>query len=132
MRQISIVNSLHIKLADELEKDIISYTSRRLGDETSFTKDELCRIIFANYRIVDGVPHGIRLTPFGNNMMAKKYSNYHYKHDSKINNKTYIALDNIMKWPYYLSRKSVTFYSEDDAAWFRLNGNDINSYVDII
>ena len=37
-----------------------------------------------------------------------------------------------MKWPYYLGRRIVIFYSQEDAAWFRLNGQNLNRYIDYI
>lgn len=131
MRRISI-EGLHVKIANELEKDIVSYTEKRLGEPPQFTPDEIYRLIFANYRTIDGVPYGIRLTPFGNNLLSKRYDHYKYKISISPNNKSLIALDKIMEWPYYLGKTIVTFYNENDAAWFRLNGHDINTYVDMI
>lgn len=131
MRRIS-VEQIHTKLISELEPDIINYTARRLGDSPKYTRDELHRLVFSNYRIVDGAPTGIRLTSFGNALMAKKYDCYRYKITDSPNNKAIIALDKIMEWPYYLGKSIVAFYNENDAAWFRLNGNDINTYVEIL
>lgn len=131
MRQISI-ESIHAKLVSELEKDIILYTSKRLGHEPKFTKDEIHRLIFANYRLVEGEPFGIRLTSFGNALLSKRYDHYKYKFSDLPNNKAVIVLDKIMEWPYYLGKSTVTFYNENDATWFRLNGNDINSYIEML
>lgn len=131
MRQISI-ESIHAKLISELEKDIILYTSKKYGQEAKYTKDEILRLIFANYRLVEGGPAGIRLTSFGNTLLSKKYDHYKYKVSDLPNNKAVIALDKIMEWPYYLGKSTVTFYNENDAAWFRLNGNDINSYIEML
>ena len=131
MRQISI-NELQCKIVENLKVDIINYTTRRLGEDTSFTEEELYRIVFTNFRITDGLPCGIRLTPFGNHLMSKKYDHYKYEYKGKVTNRSFIALDKCMKWPYYVGKKIITFYNEDDAALFRLNGNNINNYVDFL
>ena len=123
---------LHTKLANLLEPEIINYTIKKYGDNPKYSRDELLRLIFANYRVLNGTAQGIRLTTFGNNLMSKHYDSYKYEHNGNVHNKAFILLDKQMNWPYYLGKKIVTFYNENDAAWFRLNGNDINSYVEFL
>ena len=125
-------DSLHSKLLDQLGPELSAYLTKRSGDAVNLSRDDLLRLIFSNYRTLNGSPHGIRLSPLGNNLMSKKYNHYRYQHNGNVNNKAFIVLDKMMKWPYYLGRNTVTFYSEDDAAWFRLNGNDLNNYVEFL
>ena len=44
----------------------------------------------------------------------------------------YLVLDNQMQWPYYFTKKKMVLYNREDASWYKLNGNDIESFIDII
>jgi hypothetical protein len=103
-------------------------------EKKSFSRDEILRVVFVNYRSDHGVSKGLRLTNFGNKILAKHYQTYKYTITDKINNLVLVNLDKSMKWPYYLGTRNnhVVFYSEEDAAWFRLNGNNIKNYVESI
>jgi hypothetical protein len=37
-----------------------------------------------------------------------------------------------MSWPYYVGSTSVCFFSENDAAWFRLNGGDLVKFSEYV
>ena len=127
-------DSLHIQLLNKIEFDVLSFLQANIDEKKSFCKDELLRTIFVNYRLDSGVSKGLRLTNFGNKILSKHYRAYKYSIDDKINNLVLVSLDKSMKWPYYLGTRSnhVVFYSEEDAAWFRLNGNNIKHYVESI
>jgi hypothetical protein len=126
--------NFHTQILSKIEPDVLSSLHKIQPDVKQYTKDEMLRIVFVNYRIVSGVPNGLRLTNFGNKILSKHYQTYKYSIEDEINNLVLVSLDKSMKWPYYLGTRSnhVVFYSEEDAAWFRLNGNKITNYVERI
>lgn len=126
--------NFHTQILSKIESDILSSLHKIQPDVKQYTNDEILRVVFVNYRIVSGVPNGLRLTNFGNKILSKHYQTYKYSIEDEINNLVLVSLDKSMKWPYYLGTRSnhVVFYSEEDAAWFRLNGNKITNYVESI
>ena len=126
--------NFHIQILSKIEPEVLSSLHSINPDVKQYTKDEILRTVFVNYRIVSGVPKGLRLTNFGNKILSKHYQTYKYPIEDEINNLVFVSLDKLMKWPYYLGTRNnhVVFYSEEDAAWFRLNGNKITSYVESI
>jgi hypothetical protein len=128
------ISSLHEKLLAKIERDVLDSLQTNTPSPTNYSKDEIFRTVFLNYRIVSGSPAGLRLTSFGNKILSKHFQSYKYPIQDEINNLVFISLDKNMRWPYYLGTKSnhIVFYSEEDAAWFRLNGNSIKRYVESI
>lgn len=126
--------NFHTQILSKIEQDVLSSLHKIQPESKQYTKDEILHVVFVNYRLVLGIPKGLRLTNFGNKILSKHYQTYKYSIDDKINNLVLVSLDRSMKWPYYLGTRSnhVVFYSEDDAAWFRLNGNKITNYVESI
>lgn len=94
-------------------------------------KDQL-QLLFKNFRMSNNTPVGLRLSYLGNTMMANYYKEYSFPINGEVNHKAIILLDKNMKWPYYIGKKYVTFYSENDAAWFRLNDNDLSKYSEYV
>jgi hypothetical protein len=130
----SNTTSFHSQLLTKIERDVLDSLLSDSPDRKTFSGDEILRTVFVNYRLDNGVPKGLRLTNFGNKILAKHYQHYKYSIEDEINNLVFVSLDKSMKWPYYLGTRNnhVVFYSEEDAAWFRLNGNKITSYVESI
>lgn len=126
--------SFHNQLLAKIERDVLDSLQPDISKRKPFSRDEIFRIVFVNYRLDNGVPKGLRLTNFGNKILSKHYQAYKYPIEDEINNLVFVSLDKSMKWPYYLGTRSnhVVFYSEEDAAWFRLNGNKITNYVESI
>lgn len=126
--------NFHIQLLNQIEKDVLSSLNSNSSEIRQYSKDEILRTVFVNYRVVSGLPKGLRLTSFGNKILSKHYQTYKYPIEDEINNLVFVSLDKLMKWPYYLGTRNnhVVFYSEEDAAWFRLNGNKITNYVESI
>jgi hypothetical protein len=125
-------NSFYEQFLNKFEDEVVAYLQSNV--DKKYNKDEILETIFYNYRIVNGIPKGLRLTSFGNKIMSAHFQSYKYSIDGKINNLVLVRLDKLMKWPYYLGTKSnhVVFFHEDDAAWFRLTGNNIKNYVESI
>ena len=90
------------------------------------------RLIFTNFRFVNNQPHGLRLTYFGEQIMARHFKRYKFDTDYKANHRAMVKLDKNMSMPYYIGRKSVSFFGEDDATWFRLNDSNLNEFVEYL
>ena len=127
-------SSLHEQLLAKIEGEVRESLQVVNKSPISYSKDEIFRTVFANYRLVSGNPAGLRLTSFGNKILSKHFTFYKYPIQDEVNNFVFITLDKNMRWPYYLGTRNnhIVFYSEEDAAWFRLNGNSIKRYVESI
>jgi hypothetical protein len=128
MSRISNSECLHERIFSLLEADIRSY----LKADANYTKAELLAVVFRNYRQQNNQHWGLRLTALGHKLLSKHYSCYGFEHNGSFNHGVLLMLDKSMKWPYYLNKKSVFFYNQEDAAWFRLNGNDLSQYAQCI
>lgn len=99
-------------------------------DSLTAPDKEFYNVMFKNYRTRKGVPYGLRLTSVGNHMLQRVYEGYSYHIKGDINHMVVVQLDQHMEWPYYVGRKVATFYNSNDAAWFRLNSNDLKLYTE--
>jgi hypothetical protein len=132
MRQISLNDTLHEKILQCVADDLSAILNNTLKQQPQLTQSEQLAMLFSNFRVNKDRPWGLRLTAIGNKLLGKHYNHYRYEHNDSVNHRVLIELDKNMKWPYYLTRSHVVFYSEEDAAWFRLNGNSLSQYVDYI
>ena len=121
---------LHDKILEALQEDLIHMLPALSDAQAS----QLLKKLFKNYRVNKQRSHstGLRLSTLGNQLMHKHYRAYDYKYQGKRNHSVLIALDKNMQWPYYIGSTVITFYSEQDAAWFGLNGNNIENFVNYI
>ena len=90
------------------------------------------RFMFTNFRHINNKPHGLRLTYFGEQLMARHFDCYKFETEYKANHKAMVILDKNMMMPYYIGRKYVSFFGEDDATWFRLNDSNLNEFVEYL
>lgn len=137
------------QLQNKIIKDIITTIregllpsqSRRPGFEKTskfylkfigFNKDQLGYKIFSNYRVSNKETKGLKLTYLGNELLKRQYDSYDFSHDIIPTPKMYLALDNHMQWPYYFTKRKMVLYSQEDAAWYRMNGNSIEDFTDFI
>ena len=77
-------------------------------------------------------PIGIKLTRFGNSLLSRHFDKYDHENDCLLSGKVLLKLDEAMIWPYFVNKKKVVFYSQEDSAWFRVNGSKLERYIDII
>ena len=98
----------------------------------SFNKNQLGYKIFSNFRIRNNIPEGLRLTYLGNELLKRNFTFYEFNHDITPTPKMYLFLDRKMQWPYYFTKKKMVLFNQDDAAWYRLNGNDIEAFLETI
>ena len=124
-------DTLHYQLLDALRND--EYWERKLITRDYELMDtDRFRFIFTNFRYVDNKPHGLRLTYFGEQLMTRHFTRYKFNTDYKANHMAMIKLDKNMSMPYYIGRKYVSFFGEDDATWFRLNDSNLNEFVEYL
>ena len=123
---------------DPIQFQIIYWLDERLKNTkpirgySNYNLQDKCARIFSNYRLQENKPVGIKLTRFGNTMLGRHFDKYAYENDCLLNGKVLLKLDEAMTWPYFVNQKKVVFYSQEDSAWFRLNGSKLESYIDII
>ena len=82
--------------------------------------------------MIRNTPVGLRLTYTGTKLLKKHFNCYTYQYTGNVNHMTYILLDKHMSWPYYVGNSNVCFFSENDAAWFRLNGGDLVKFSEYV
>lgn len=114
-------NSLQFQIAEkllEVNKDFKKYNNI-----------EICYMIFKNLQISDNNISGLRLTKLGFNILKKQYDNYTFSVSEGIHKRLVLVLHKKMKWPYYLDSKQLVLFSEDDAMWLKLVGNDIEKFA---
>ena len=121
--------TLHDFILKKLKQPLV----QSYGDDVAQLSDsEILRLLFVNYRLREGVHHGLRLSGIGARLMKKQYDSYRYDMNIKPNHKAYTVLDRNANWPYYIGRKYITYFAEEDAAWYRLNGSNVNTYIEYI
>jgi hypothetical protein len=121
--------------ADSIHYQIISFLDHNLpaSEEFSDLNDlDKCLFIFRNFRINHGRPTGLKLTVPGKAMLSKFFAKYEYTLTEPISLKILLALDSHMTWPYYLTSQRIIFFSQADAALFRLSGGEMSSYISCI
>ena len=77
-------------------------------------------------------PEGLRLTHLGNELLKRNFEYFEFNHSIFPTPRMYLVLDNQMQWPYYFTKKKMVLYNREDASWYKINGNDIESFIDII
>jgi hypothetical protein len=123
--------SLHEFIFDNI-KD--TYLKSKYGSVDTpineLVEKDLYKAVFYNYRKSNNKHLGLRLTYIGEMLMKKHFVEYKYELKKRPTNKVFIMLDKYSEWPYYIGNKYVSFFSQDDAAWFRLNNSDLEDYIE--
>jgi len=125
--QIIQTDSIHYQIISFLEKNLPA--SEDFSGSDDYNK---CILLFSNFRIKHGKPTGLKLTVTGKSMLSKFFTRYEYTLTEANSLKILLALDRQMTWPYYLTSQRVIFFSQTDAALFRLSGGEMNSYISCI
>ena len=124
---------LHTYILEQVRVHIISLLNKKYN-ERQYSDEDLFRLLFKNYRNKNKLRTGLSLTYFGQRALSKEFKgytdqiNFESKNMNKTRHSTVVALDKNMKWPYYIGKKHVMFFSEDDASWFRLSGSNLNDF----
>tara|TARA_B000000609_G_scaffold158324_1_gene155823 strand:+ start:3191 stop:3562 length:372 start_codon:yes stop_codon:yes gene_type:complete len=94
-----------------------------------YTIIDVCYMLFKNLQISDNTCTGLRLTKLGNTLLKEKYDTYKFPVSEGIHNRLLLRLHDKMQWPYFLDRKNLWLFSEDDAMWLKLVSNDIEKFA---
>ena len=125
-------DTTHYQILDVLKTDTEFWEKKLAPRDYELMDTDRFRLIFSNFRHVNGKPHGLRLTFFGDQLMARHFQQYKFPTEYKASHRAMVKLDKNMLMPYYIGRKYVSFFGEDDATWFRLNGSDLNEFVEYL
>lgn len=112
------------QIAEFISKNL----TRTIKNFTDQSPEAQCYSLFQNFRLVDNEPTGLRLTALGHKLMSRHFTATEFYLEQPITGMVLVNLDQAMKRPYYLSKKKVAFYDENDAAWFRLGGEDLKYF----
>ena len=61
--------------------------------------------------------------------MKSHYDIYKFPIDEGLHKNILLKLHTHMKWPYYLDRKILALFSEEDTMWLKMVGNDIEKFA---
>lgn len=125
---------LQLLILERIKPDLTATLAKLNQDQPTpnHTDRDLLQITFKNYRYKNNEHHGLRLTYQGVSLLKKHYDSYSYTVEEKPTHQAFVRLDKNMKWPYYISKRVATFFNENDAAWYRLNGGNLTSFTEYI
>lgn len=118
-----------------IQFQIAGYIKERSAKyKNNFNDDEvidICYAIFKNFRVtnIPNKPIGLRLTTVGNSLMRRWFAHHEFSLKEPLVGSILIKLDKAMTRPYYLSKKKIVFYDDNDAAWFKLGGHDLKYFA---
>ncbi len=124
-------DTIHYQILEVIKEDDL-WERKLISRDYELMDIDRFRLLFTNFRFVNHKPHGLRLTYFGEQIMARHFDRYKFDTDYKANHRAMVILDKNMMMPYYIGRKSVSFFGEDDATWFRLNDSNLNEFVEYL
>tara|TARA_Y100000389_G_C17175828_1_gene371455 strand:+ start:137 stop:514 length:378 start_codon:yes stop_codon:yes gene_type:complete len=119
---------IQYQIVEYITKDLL----RPVQYFSEYNLQEKCYRVFANYRLSNNQPKGIRLTTWGKSRLVKAFDSYTFESDTDLTGKILIKLDEAMTWPYYVNKKTVILFNQTDAAWFKINGSSLKDYINII
>ena len=99
-----------------LHEQIITYLQDQYPDYEFHPRD-----VFYNYH-----KGGLRLTYAGFSMLKEQefdYERFQIDEGYVVNGKTLIKLHRNMIWPYYITKKNIFLFSDEDATMLKLIGN---------
>lgn len=116
MKKLTKTTSIH--------KQIVDYCIEHYPDFNLHPRD-----VFYNHS-----REGLRLTYQGFALLKDQDFNYtrvSIDDDYVVNSKTILKLSRNMIWPYYLTKKTIMLFGEDDAVTYKLVGN-FTSWIDCL
>jgi hypothetical protein len=119
---------IQYQIVEYITQDLL----RPVKNFSEYDLQEKCFRVFANYRLSNNQPKGIRLTNWGKSRLVKSFDSYTFETDTELTGKILVKLDDAMTWPYYVNKKTVVLFNQTDAAWFKINGGSLKDYINII
>ena len=124
-------DTIHYQILEAVRNDVY-WEKKLMARDYELMDTDRFRLMFTNFRHLNNKPHGLRLTYFGEQLMTRHFTRYKFDTDFKANHMAMIKLDKNMSMPYYIGRKYVSFFGQDDATWFRLNDSNLNEFVEYL
>lgn len=121
-------NPIQYQIVEYIDKNLL----RPVSGYSDLNQIDKCYQVFDNFRMKGDAPTGIRLTTWGKNRLAKGFESYKFENTVDLTGKILLKLDEAMTWPYYVNKKTVILFNQTDAAWYKLNGESLADYVNLI
>ena len=121
--------NLMLMMNDQLQYKIAVKMMQKHETLQQYSTMDVCYMLFKNLQISDNTFSGLRLTKLGNTLLKSEYDNYKFPVAEGIHKKLLLRLHEKMRWPYFLEKKTLILYSEDDAMWLKLVANDIEKFA---
>ena len=122
MKSLEMNNSLQTRITEKLREEHETLQQYPLTD--------VCYMLFKNFQYSETTCSGLRLTKLGFTLLKEQYDMYRFPiPKTGLHNKLLLRLHEHMKWPYYLDRKNLLLFSEEDAMWLKLVGNDVEKFA---
>ena len=124
--------TLRVSKSSPIQYQIADFVQKSLPEKNPLataTLEQMCYAVFENFRVSKGKPLGLRLTTFGNSYMRKRFESFSFELAEPVVGTILVQMDSAMLRPYYLTKKKIEFYDENDAAWFKLGGNDLKYFA---
>lgn len=117
-----------------MNKDSLQYQiAKKMQSEHDslqvYPTDDVCFMLFKNLQVDSKKTTGLKLTKLGFQLLIKQYDSYKFPIAEGLHNKLLLKLHSHMHWPYYLDRKHLYLFSDDDAMWLKLVGDDVEKFV---
>jgi hypothetical protein len=95
----------------------------------AYPTDDVAFMLFKNLQVDSNKTTGFKLTKLGFQLLVKEYDTYKFPVAEGLHNKLLLKLHSHMKWPYALERKHLYLFSEEDAMWLKLVGDDVEKFA---
>ena len=118
-----------MKLKDNLQFKIAQKMQSEHESLQQYPPLDVCYMLFKNFQYSKDTCSGLRLTKLGWNLMKSHYDVYKFPIDEGLHKNILLKLHQHMKWPYYLDKKILALFSEEDTMWLKMVGNDIEKFA---
>lgn len=110
-------------MKDTLQFKIACKMQQKYDTLKKYPTKDVCFMLFKNFQISQTTATGLRLTKLGNSLLKTEYDHYKFPTEEGLHKNLLLTLHSNMKWPYFLEKKELIVYSEDDALWLKMFGS---------
>ena len=116
--------------SDSLQIQITERMRVELETLKQYPMADVCYMLFKNFQYSETTCTGLRLTKLGFTLLKEQFDMYRFPIAKEgMHNNLLLKLHEHMKWPYFLDRKNLILFSEEDAMWLKLVGNDVEKFA---
>ena len=117
------------KMEDSLQYQIAKKMQDLNESLQTYPTKEVMFMLFKNLQLDKNKTTGFKLTKLGFQLLKREYDTYKFPVAEGLHNKLLLKLHSHMQWPYALERKHLYLFSEDDAMWLKLVGDDVEKFT---